>query len=75
MYVNGGGIYSLLHKAIAMVGGYSTNTIKNFKIVISNNHFIQNKILFDDFFSYDIDKEYTTLPCNNEIRFLKVYIS
>jgi hypothetical protein len=75
VYVDGGGIYSLLHKAIAMLGVYSANTIKNFKIVINDNHFIQNKILFDDFFSYDIDEDYIPLSSNNEISFLKVYTS
>ena len=74
VYVDGGGIYSLLHKAIAMLGVYST-TIKNFKIVINNNHFIQNKMLFDDFFSYDNNEDYTQLSSTNEINFLKVYIS
>lgn len=69
----GGGIYSLLNKAMSKLVPLSQNyNIKNFKIVLSDNHIIRNKHIFDDFFEYD-NEEFIVMESIDEIYYRKVY--
>jgi len=61
--INGGGIFSLYHQAIAIIlqrYEYYLDKIGSFEIIIESSHFLKNKKIFNDFFDYEYQKNIIT---------------